>query len=84
MIRLACLTCAVAVAVAVAALTWAFMAVQPSRGSDGYQLDEEPVGITPGEVFCGLTGCDWHYIGGTYTSQIIAYSEHAISEHSHG
>ena len=41
MIRLACLTCAVLVAAALAALTWAFMAVQPSRGSDGYQLDDE-------------------------------------------
>ena len=41
MIRLACLTCAFVVAAAVAALTWARYEVQPSRGSDGCQLDEE-------------------------------------------
>ena len=41
MIRLACLTCAVVVAAAVAALAWAFMAVQPSRGSDGMPIDED-------------------------------------------
>ena len=78
MIRLACLTCAVVVAVAVAALTWARYVVQPSRGSDGYPLDDEPntFAAMPSLVICGWPGCNWAIVGASESMGLAAYIRH--------